>query len=118
MLSNYLETGLITMLAYLSCMVADHLTHTAFWQEGTFNMSPDHFDVFGTDHDADEHGSSSDYWDHYADVIAEAFAITADDETPFLLTDAELSELSEDVDSIPPGEWDDAIADSSILPPF
>jgi hypothetical protein len=81
-------------------------------------MSPDHFDVFGTDHDTDEHGSSSDYWDHYADVIADAFAITAEDETPFLLTDAELSELSEDVDSIPPGDWDDAIADSSILPPL
>jgi hypothetical protein len=36
MLSNYLETGLIAMLAYLSCMIADHLTHTAIWQRGTF----------------------------------------------------------------------------------
>lgn len=81
-------------------------------------MTPDHFDVFGTDHEFDDDGSTSDYWDAYV-AAAETFAITVDtDELPFLLTDSELAELSSDVDVIPADEWEDAIADPTIIAPF
>lgn len=61
-------------------------------------FADDHFDVFGPEDD--QHGSTGDYWRAYDAVIADAFAITHDDdEVPFLLTDAELDALDEDVDT-------------------
>lgn len=89
-------------------------------------MTPDHFDVFGTD-DHDDDGSTSDYWDAYLAAAEDAamdggewFPIVTDDdsELPFLLTDDELAALDSDVDTIPADQWWDAIADDSIVGPF
>lgn len=79
----------------LCCLVADIFTGTAFWQtnEGHDMFADDHFDVFGTDsHDDD--GGTSDYWDAYADTFT---AISIGDDL-LILTDAELDDLTDDVD--------------------
>jgi len=59
-------------------------------------FSADHFDVFADDEHDDEHGSTSDYWEAFADALeSRGFRIIA----PLpLLSDDELAELSEDAD--------------------
>jgi len=51
----------------------------------------------------DEHGSRHDYWDEYP---TDSYFDVDPDETPFLLTDAELDAMSEDIDELPPVEAD------------
>jgi hypothetical protein len=58
----------------------------------------------------DEHGSTGDYWDGFDAFLDDL----DDDETPFLLTDAELAAMSDEIDSIPPDSWDDA----DVIAPF
>lgn len=62
-------------------------------------------------------GTTADFLDALAVASAERFAVDMS-ETPFLLSDAELDALSEDIDAIPADAWDDAISDPSVIAPF
>jgi hypothetical protein len=110
-LDGVLGAGIVAGSAFAVCSVLDTLNGTAPWSQTKlgkrFNMV------------TDENGSTSDYWDGVTSAIAEAFAVThSDEELELLLTDEELSRLSEDVDSIPADDWDDAIADDTIRAEF
>ena len=122
-LDGALFSGVAIVGALAACSVLDTLQGTAPWSHTSLGkaltMRDDHFDVFGTDDQVTDHGSTSDYWAGVTDAIAEAFAVThSDAELPLLLTDEELDSLSEDVDVIPADSWDDAIADDTIRPVF
>lgn len=91
--------SLITFWAVAILLVSDHVSGTAFYQrKATPMFTPDHFDIFSDDEHDNEHGSTADYWEAYADALeSRGFSVTdADGFT--LMTDSELAELSEDVD--------------------
>jgi hypothetical protein len=65
MTTYYLVAALAAAL-----LITDHLTGTAGYQRGnTMFFATDHFDIFSDDEHDDEHGSTSDYWDAYADAL-------------------------------------------------
>lgn len=110
-LDGVLGVGVLSAGALAACSVVDTLQGTAPWSHTKIGKRLNMI--------TDENGSTADYWDGVTSAIAEAFAVThSDEELTLLLTDEELSQLSEDVDIIPADDWDDAIADDTIRAEF
>lgn len=95
-------------LAAIACMIADHITGTAWYQKGNNTMTPDHFDIFPADDSAlSDDGSTADYWTAYLAALPAGLVEDSNGIAFSILTDDELAAIDSEVDSWPESDVPD-----------